>query len=119
MTRREFLVGSATAGLSGSVFADVAAVSSKPTCQGGDVQLLGSAPVLMNPAERSMDVVFAVNGDASGWVDVSMSSDMSNSVRVHSGFGPVMRDALPTESSWSESTTARPTRLFWRRRETI
>ena len=34
-------------------------------------QLLGSEPVLLNPAERTIDVVFAVNGEASGWVEMS------------------------------------------------
>lgn len=53
--------------------------------------LLGSEPVLMNPAERTIDVVFAVNGEASGWVEISKSPDMAKTVRVHSGVGPVMR----------------------------
>ncbi len=42
MTRREFFVGSAAAGFSGTVFADVAAVSSKPPYQEG-VPLLGTS----------------------------------------------------------------------------
>lgn len=55
-------------------------------------KLLASAPMLLNPSERSMDVAFAIGGvDASGWVEVSLSPDMSGAVRVHSGDGPLMK----------------------------
>ena len=47
--------------------------------------LIASAPVLQNAAERSMGVAFAVSADASGWVDISMSPDMSGAKRVYSG----------------------------------
>lgn len=77
MTRREFFGGALLAGVS-----PAAAPAGR---------LLGSAPALLNPAERTMDVAFAVNGDASGWVEVSRSPDMADAVRVHSGEGPVMR----------------------------
>ena len=48
-------------------------------------KLIVSAPVLQNAAETSMGVSFAVSADASGWVDISRSPDMSGSVRVFSG----------------------------------
>ena len=48
-------------------------------------KLIASVPVLQNAAETSMGVSFAVSADASGWVDVSRSPDMSGSVRVFSG----------------------------------
>jgi len=53
-------------------------------------KLIASAPVLQNAAERSMGVSFAVTADASGWVDISRSPDMSGSVRVFSGGGGMM-----------------------------
>lgn len=53
--------------------------------------LLASAPVLMNPAETSMGVAFAVSADACGWADVSESPDMDSAVRVRSGSGCVMK----------------------------
>ncbi|MBR1588292.1 MAG: metallophosphoesterase [Kiritimatiellae bacterium] len=53
-------------------------------------KLIASAPVLQNAAETSMGVSFAVSADASGWVDVSRSPDMSGSVRVFSGGSGMM-----------------------------
>ena len=50
-----------------------------------DLPLIASAPVLQNAAERSMGVAFAVSADASGWVEISQSSDMSGAKRVYSG----------------------------------
>ena len=47
--------------------------------------LIASAPVLQNAAERSMGVAFAVSADASGWVEISQSSDMAGAKRVYSG----------------------------------
>ena len=90
-TRREFLrIGAAMvgAGCSTGLFGageetGADAVSASSALPGG--RLIGSVPVLMNPAERTMDVVFAVNGDANGWVEISKSPDMAKSVRVHSG----------------------------------
>ena len=58
----------------------------KPTAEESKPgKLIVSAPVLQNAAETSMGVSFAVSADASGWVDVSRSPDMSGSVRVFSG----------------------------------
>ena len=55
-------------------------------------KLLASPPMLLNPSECSMDVAFAIGGvDASGWVEVSLSQDMSGAERVHSGDGPLMK----------------------------
>lgn len=98
MNRREFFKVSLMVGASSLVAARLAAEgvdasaaveAGAPDGTGG--RLLGSAPVLMNPAERSVDVVFAVNGEASGWVEVSKSPEMAKTVRVYSGDGPVMR----------------------------
>ena len=98
MNRREFFKVSLMAGASSLVAARLAAegVDASAAVEAGvpDVtggRLLGSAPVLLNPSERTIDVAFAVNGDASGWVEISKSPDMEKSVRVYSGEGPVMR----------------------------
>ena len=48
-------------------------------------RLIVSAPVLQNAAERSMGVAFAVSADASGWVEISETPDMSGARRVYSG----------------------------------
>ena len=84
MTRREFFLGGAAA------FAALPVASvAEATSESGS--LITSAPVLMNPSERSVDVVFAVSGEASGWVEISKSPDMAKMVRVYSGEGAVMR----------------------------
>ena len=54
-------------------------------------RLIASAPVLMNPAETSVGVAFAVSADASGWAEYSTSPDMRDATRVSSGDGCVMR----------------------------
>jgi hypothetical protein len=66
ITRRGFLIDGATAFAAAGMPRFVAASDAT----GASLPLIGSAPVLMNPAERTMDVVFAVNGDASGWVEI-------------------------------------------------
>ena len=50
-----------------------------------DTRLITSAPVLQNAAETTMGVAFAVSADASGWVEISRSPDMSDAKRVYSG----------------------------------
>ena len=87
ITRRGFLIDGATAFAAAGMPRFVAASDAT----GASLPLIGSAPVLMNPAERTMDVVFALNGEASGWVDIAKSPDMKGAVRVYSGEGPVMR----------------------------
>ena len=77
-TRREFFLGGAAAFAALPVAGETEATSESSP-------LITSAPVLMNPAERTMDVAFAVNGDANGWVEVSQSPDMAKTVRVYSG----------------------------------
>lgn len=47
--------------------------------------LLGSSPVLQNAAETSVGVSFAVNADASGWVDYATAPDLTGATRVFSG----------------------------------
>ena len=98
INRREFFKVSLMAGASSLVAARLAAEgvdasaaveAGAPDGSGG--RLLGSAPVLLNPSERTIDVAFAVNGEASGWVDIAKSPDMKGAVRVYSGEGPVMR----------------------------
>lgn len=94
ITRRDFLRSSLATGAAAMVTPRQAAEGAAEVAQervSPVGQLLGSAPVLLNPAERTIDVVFAVNGEASGWVEISKSPDMAKSVRVHSGEGPVMR----------------------------
>ena len=93
ITRRRFLGASLVAGTAAMAAPRLAAAweVDAQSCVSPAGQLLGSEPVLMNPAERTVDVVFAVNGEASGWVEISKSPDMARSVRVHSGEGPVMR----------------------------
>lgn len=91
--RREFFGTLFAAGAAG-VTAPCASAADKGPAEAAKPAspLIASAPVLMNPAERSIDVAFAISGaDASGWVDISMSPDMSKSVRVYSGDGPVMK----------------------------
>ena len=86
VSRREFLGGMvAAAGASGGVVgmscpAVADAGGTKPV-----LSLITSAPVLQNAAERSMGVAFAVSADASGWVEISQSSDMAGAKRVYSG----------------------------------
>ena len=88
MNRRQFLAG----GLASATGAALEECEGAAPIAGAawrtaspQASLIASAPVLMNPAERTMDVAFAVNGDASGWVEVSKSPDMAKAVRVHSG----------------------------------
>ena len=77
-----------SAAQSGSAGSDSGSIPAKPLQR----PLLDSAPVLLNPAERSVGIAFAISGqDASGWVDISKSPDMDGSVRVYSGDGPVMQ----------------------------
>ena len=82
VSRREFLGGMVAAtGAVGTPRPAVAdADETKPVSP-----LIASAPVLQNAAGRSMGVAFAVNADASGWVDISMSPDMGGAKRVYSG----------------------------------
>ena len=58
ITRRGFLIDGATAFAAAGMPRFVA----ESDATGASLPLIGSAPVLMNPAERTMDVVFAVNG---------------------------------------------------------
>lgn len=86
VSRREFLGGMVAAtGASGGVVG----ISCPAVADAGGTKpvspLITSAPVLQNAAERSMGVAFAVSADASGWVEISQSPDMSGAKRVYSG----------------------------------
>ena len=93
INRRGFIGGFAAAAASAATAADkrkaaagAKASPKKPSAKKGTPgKLIASAPVLQNAAETSMGVSFAVSEDASGWVDVSRSPDMSGAVRVFSG----------------------------------
>lgn len=65
--------------------ADHRAGNEKAGAVPGKSQLIASAPVLQNAAERSMGVAFSVSADASGWVEISQSPDMGGARRVYSG----------------------------------
>jgi len=85
MNRRDFIAcGAAFAAATVSRAAESGkAEDSVPAAVPG--KLIASAPVLQNAAETSMGVSFAVNADASGWVEYSTSSDLSDATRVFSG----------------------------------
>ena len=90
INRRGFIGGFAAVAASAATVADAhpgaeAKSPEKPAEESKPGKLIVSAPVLQNAAETSMGVSFAVSADASGWVDVSRSPDMSGSVRVFSG----------------------------------
>ena len=89
--RRDFLRASVLAAASGmSVGCATASESNGPAASGNTpaavpANLIASAPMLQNAAETSVCVVFEVTADASGWVEVSTSPDMSGAVRSYSG----------------------------------
>ncbi len=93
INRRGFVCGIAAAAASAAAAADKkksaagtkARSKEQPAKKAKSGKLIVSAPVLQNAAETSMGVSFAVSADASGWVDVSRSPDMSGAVRVFSG----------------------------------
>lgn len=95
MNRRSFLSGGLAAATGGIVGLPSMAIAGDSTAAAnGDAEasalgtsgrLIASAPVLQNAAERSMGVAFAVSADASGWVEISQSSDMAGAKRVYSG----------------------------------
>ena len=91
INRRGFIGGIAAAAASAAAAADKKKPAAKsrpkepPAKKGNPGKLIVSAPVLQNAADTSMGVAFAVSADASGWVDVSRSPDMSGAVRVFSG----------------------------------
>lgn len=88
--RRAFIKTSAIAALTAGT-ASSGCVSNKAVSAGADAAaakkggLIASAPVLQNAAETSMGVVFALNGEAAAWVDVSLSPDMKNATRFFAG----------------------------------
>lgn len=98
--RRQFIAGAAACGaIAAANAAQKAQAKKKSTPAAAAPQtaepaqkkpLIASAPVLQNAAETSMCVVFAVNADASGWVECSESPDMANATRHYSGGGGMM-----------------------------
>ena len=89
INRRGFIGGfaavAASAATAANAQSDVKPQQAEAAKPESPTKLIASAPVLQNAAETSMGVSFAVSADASGWVDVSRSPDMSGSVRVFSG----------------------------------
>ena len=93
MNRREFLKGTtlvvAAVGADFATAADEAAgvsPSSPPSSSPSPfASTIASAPVLQNAAETSIGVSFAVNADASGWVEYSTSPDLAGAERAYSG----------------------------------
>ena len=89
INRRGFIGGFAAAAASAAATANAQSAEKPRQAEAArpaaPQKLIASAPVLQNAAETSMGVSFAVSADASGWVDVSRSPDMSCSVRVFSG----------------------------------
>lgn len=87
MNRRAFLAASASlAVVAGRRTADAAEVQTKDAGESKIAdKLIASAPCLQNAAETSVCVAFAVNADASGWVDYSESPDLKGAKRAHSG----------------------------------
>ena len=90
MTRRELLIGGATAFAAAgaprlATAAGKADAAGAPLLPREGARLIVSAPVLQNAAERSMGVAFAVSADASGWVEIASSPDMRDARRVYSG----------------------------------
>ena len=85
-TRRDCLRGAICAGVAAFTGGKAAGAGSrtgneKAGSVPGKSPLIASAPVLQNAAERSMGVAFAVSADASGWVEISQSPDMSGASR--------------------------------------
>lgn len=92
ISRRQFLFGGLAASATGPASGLRDSAPSAPLREAASgASLITSAPVLLNPAERTMDVAFTVSDDASGWVEISKSPDMAKCVRVHSdGDNPLM-----------------------------
>jgi len=81
MNRREFLAG----GGAMMAVAGCVTVAGKTDGTQATGRLIGSAPVLQNAAETSVGVSFAVNGDASGWVEYATSPDLTGATKAFSG----------------------------------
>ncbi|MBQ2625592.1 MAG: hypothetical protein IJG18_10915 [Kiritimatiellae bacterium] len=92
MTRRELLIGGATAFAAAGMPRFVAASDAT----GASLPLIGSAPVLMNPAERTMDVVFALNEEASGKLFKAVYAAGCNMGIGHEPNGGVTTLEIPT-----------------------
>ena len=85
VNRRQFIKGSAlvvAAAGAGCVTSEGPSPSPSPS---SFTSLIASAPVLQNAAETSIGVSFAVNADASGWVEYSTSPDLKGARRAFSG----------------------------------
>ena len=86
LNRRNFLLAASATALAGR---GVAAAEEKKTPAVEPAAeakpLIASAPALQNAAETSMGVAFAVNADASGWVEYGEKPDLSDAVKVFSG----------------------------------
>ena len=99
MNRREFmrcsalfaatgLVRSVSASAAGEAARAAKAAEAESTRNRAARRLIDSEPMLQAPAETSMGVVWAVTAMSNGWVDVSLSPDMSDAKRfVCGGYG--------------------------------
>ena len=91
--RRQFIRGTAMAVVTttvGGAFAasEGAETTAAPRPDALEVpnkSLIASEPVLQNAAETSAGVAFAVNAEASGWVEYSTSPDLKDAAKAFSG----------------------------------
>ena len=86
VSRRSFIGGVASLGVMPTASASAVAEPSSSIRKISDpAALIASAPVLQNAAETSIGVSFAVSADASGWVEYSVSPDLTDAVKAFSG----------------------------------
>ena len=90
MNRRDFLKSTALIAATTTASAvdktvNISIPEEEEISKGKGLPLIASSPMLQNYAETSMGVAFAVNRLANGFVDYSLSPDMSNSKRVMCG----------------------------------
>jgi len=76
--------------------------------------VFGSAPVLFNPSESSISVVYKVLRSCCGWVDISTNSNMSGWRRVSASLGHGMRDVRDVYASVYIDDLKPNTRYYYR-----
>jgi hypothetical protein len=85
MNRRDFLKASAVMAAGAAVPVSSVAAEAGASAGAAPSKLIISAPMLQNHAETSVGVAFAVSALANGYVEYSLSPDMSNAVKVKCG----------------------------------